>query len=64
MATAEPPAPEREWLVELIRERLGERQFYALAAAVREHELNAAEGEVEPHDEALYARLRLICGEL
>jgi len=63
MATAEHPLPQREWLVELIQERLGEKQFYALARAVREHE-RTAEGDLEPHDEALYARLRLICGEL
>ena len=64
MATAEHPLPPRQWLVELVRERLGEKQFYALAAAVRDHERAAAAGENEPHDDALYARLRLICGEL
>ena len=63
MATAEHQVPERQWLVELIQERLGEKQFYALARAVREHE-QSADGDLEPHDEALYARLRLICGEL
>ena len=62
-AASAPEAQERQWLVELVRERLGEKQFYALAAAVRDHE-RSADGNSEPHDEALYARLRLICGEL
>jgi hypothetical protein len=58
--------PRREWFNELVWERLGERRFYALAAAIREHEAAAREGSAEltEHDEALYARLRLICGEL
>ena len=59
-------APRREWFNELVWERLGERRFYALAAAIREHEAAAREGtaEISEHDRALYARLRLICGEL
>lgn len=58
--------PRREWFNELVWERLGERRFYALAAAIREHEAAAREGtaEISEHDRALYARLRLICGEL
>ena len=62
-AASQTRAPERQWLVELIQERLGEKQFYALAGAVREHETNS-DGDFEPHDMALYERLRLICGEL
>jgi hypothetical protein len=60
------PAPRREWFNELVQERLGERRFYALAAAIREHEAAAREGsaELSGHDRELYARLRLICGEL
>jgi hypothetical protein len=56
----------REWFNELVWERLGERRFYALAAAIREHEVAAREGtaEISEHDHTLYARLRLICGEL
>ena len=59
-------APRREWFNELVWERLGERRFYALAAAIREHEAAARKGctELSDHDRALYARLRLICGEL
>jgi hypothetical protein len=59
-------APRREWFNELVWERLGERRFYALAAAIREHEAAAREGsaEISEHDRALYSRLRLICGEL
>ena len=58
--------PSREWFNELVWERLGEKRFYALAAAIREHEAAAREGsaELSEHDSALYARLRLICGEL
>jgi hypothetical protein len=56
----------REWFNELVQERLGERRFYALAAAIREHEAEARAGSADPseHDHELYARLRLICGEL
>jgi hypothetical protein len=56
----------REWFNELVQERLGERRFYALAAAIREHEAAARAGsaELSEHDRELYARLRLICGEL
>jgi hypothetical protein len=56
----------REWLTELVHEKLGERRFYALAAAVREHEARAAAfpHTIGRHDEILYERLRLICGEL
>jgi hypothetical protein len=59
-------APRREWFNELVWERLGERRFYALAAAIREHEgsARAASAELSDHDRALYAQLRLICGEL
>lgn len=55
--------PEQDWLVSLVRERLGKRHFYALAAAVREHEAVSGEHR-SPADEALYRQLRLICGEL
>jgi hypothetical protein len=52
-------------LVNLVHERLGERRFYALADEVRRHRAEAErDGGVTPEDEALYARLRLICGEL
>jgi hypothetical protein len=63
---ARPSEPRREWFNELVQERLGERRFYALAAAIREHEAAAREGtaDMSEHDRALYARLRLICGEL
>lgn len=46
--------------------RLAERRFSALAAAVREHEANVRRHEfrLRPHDQALYRRLRQICGEL
>ncbi|MDP9228417.1 MAG: hypothetical protein M3M99_05115 [Actinomycetota bacterium] len=65
IATRDHPAPERrDWFNELVQERLGERRFYSLAAAVREHEGASREGDGAPHDQALYARLRLICGEL
>jgi hypothetical protein len=65
-ASSSRPEPRREWFNELVWERLGERRFYALAAAIREHEAAAREGraEISEHDRALYARLRLICGEL
>jgi hypothetical protein len=53
-------------LTDLVHERLGERRFYALAAAIREHEADAhaAGGELSEHDDELYRELRRICGEL
>ena len=41
-------------------------RFSALAAAVREHEANVRrrEAAVRPQDQALYRRLRQICGDL
>ncbi|MGH2983613.1 MAG: hypothetical protein ACRDK5_05065 [Solirubrobacterales bacterium] len=61
-ATASQQSP----LTYLVHERLGERRFHALAAAIREHEAEArAEGgELSGHDAELYRQLRLICGEL
>ena len=43
-----------------------ERRFSALAAAVREHEANTRRREFQTRgsDQALYRRLRQICGEL
>ena len=43
-----------------------ERRFAALAAAVREHEANVRRRQVQvrAQDQALYRRLRQICGEL
>jgi hypothetical protein len=43
-----------------------ERRFSALAAAVREHEANVRRREyaIRPTDQALYRRLRQICGDL
>ncbi len=42
-----------------------ERRFSALAAAVREHEASVRRRElsVRPQDQALYRRLRQICGD-
>jgi hypothetical protein len=42
-----------------------ERRFYALAAAVRDHEAAARRSTPasKPRDERLYRRLRQICGE-
>jgi hypothetical protein len=42
-----------------------EHRFYALAAAVRDHEASArrAAPASRPRDERLYRRLRRICGE-
>ena len=45
-----------------------ERRFYALAAAVRDHEASArrsapGRGHTRASDERLYLRLRQICGE-
>jgi hypothetical protein len=61
-ATATQQSP----LTHLVQERLGERRFYALAAAIREHEADARAqaGELSEHDEGLYRELRRICGEL
>ena len=44
--------------------KLAERRFSALAAAVREHEANVRRREfsIRPQDQALYRRLRQICG--
>jgi hypothetical protein len=44
--------------------RLAERRFSALAAAVREHEASVRrrEYQLRPQDQALYRRLRQICG--
>jgi hypothetical protein len=41
-----------------------DRRFYALAAAIREHETNVRRDESEPatRDERLYRRLRQVCG--
>jgi hypothetical protein len=43
---------------------LAQRRFSALAAAVREHEANVRRRgfQTRTHDEALYRRLRQICG--
>lgn len=45
---------------------LAERRFAALAAAVREHEANVRRREysIRSQDQALYRRLRQICGDL
>ena len=47
-----------------IERRLAERRFSALAAAVREHEatVRRREFQIRPQDQALYRRLRQICG--
>jgi hypothetical protein len=46
--------------------KVAERRFSALAAAVRAHEANVRRREysVRSQDQALYRRLRQICGEL
>jgi hypothetical protein len=51
----------REFLAGIVRERLGKRRFYALAAAIREHEAHARAG-VEPskRDLALWSKLEEI----
>ncbi|HKJ35705.1 MAG TPA: hypothetical protein VKA36_03975 [Solirubrobacterales bacterium] len=48
-----------------LRERNMERRFYALAAAVREHEarVHRASSELDPRDAELYRRVRQLCGE-
>jgi hypothetical protein len=50
---------------EQLQRRNLERRFYALAAAVRDHEarVRRTDGEVARHDEHLYRRLRQLCGE-
>ena len=52
--------------VDPVRERkLAQRRFSALAAAVREHEaaVRRREFSTRQSDDALYRRLRQICGE-
>jgi hypothetical protein len=60
------------WMIEGSRKldpiserNLAERRFAALAAAVREHEarVRRREYQARPQDQALYRRLRQICGE-
>lgn len=47
-----------------ITKRNMERRFYALAAAVREHEARTRRGGGgSEHDQSLYLRLRQLCGE-
>lgn len=47
-----------------ITKRNMERRFYALAAAVREHEARTRRGGgASRHDQDLYLRLRQLCGE-
>jgi hypothetical protein len=45
---------------------VAQRRFSALAAAVREHEalVRRRQHAVRPQDQALYRRLRRICGEV
>ncbi|MCD6016674.1 MAG: hypothetical protein K0R41_138 [Geminicoccaceae bacterium] len=45
---------------------LAVRRFSALAAAVREHEakVRRREYQMRPQDQALYRRLRQICGDV
>jgi hypothetical protein len=45
---------------------VAERRFSALASAVREHEalVRRRQFAIRPQDQALYRRLRQICGEL
>jgi hypothetical protein len=64
--TATATSTDESPLTYLVHERLGERRFYALAAAIREHEADARAqaGELSEHDEELYRQLRRICGEL
>lgn len=49
----------------LSERNLAERRFSALAAAVREHEatVRRREFQMRPQDQALYRRLRQICGD-
>jgi hypothetical protein len=60
------------WMIEGTRKldpvserNLAERRFSALAAAVREHEASVRRRELSmrPADQALYRRLRQICGD-
>jgi hypothetical protein len=60
------------WMIEGTRKldpvserNLAERRFSALAAAVREHEAGVRRRELSmrPQDQALYRRLRQICGD-
>ena len=55
----------REDQREDLQRRNMERRFYALAAAVRDHEasVHRKDAEIERHDENLYRRLRQLCGE-
>jgi len=48
-----------------LQRRNMERRFYALAAAVREHEarLRRCAGDLDREDENLYRRLRQLSGE-
>lgn len=50
---------------EQLTRRNMERRFFALASAVREHEARVRESGIEPgpEDDALYRRLRQLCGE-
>jgi hypothetical protein len=53
--------------LDAVSERIvAERRFSALASAVREHEASVRRREyaMRPSDQALYRRLRQICGEL
>jgi hypothetical protein len=61
------------WMIEGSRKldpvserNVAERRFSSLAAAVRQHEANVRRREfnMRPQDQALYRRLRQICGEL
>lgn len=55
----------REEEREQLQRRNLERRFYALAAAVRDHEVSVRrdDGEVARQDENLYRRLRQLCGD-
>ena len=50
----------------VIERNIAERRFSALASAVREHEalVRRRQYGIRPQDQALYRRLRQICGEL
>ena len=58
--------PQPDWLADIAQQALGRRRFYALAAAIREHEAEARRSPetIADRDEALYSGLRRICGEL
>ena len=52
--------------IDAVGERnLAQRRFAALAAAVREHEAKVCrrENQARPPDQALYRRLRQLCGD-